>query len=172
MGDVTFHELAVATFRGAGLDVVVVVNAEVAAALPPAGPGEHRVTNPDPDQASGMFASVKLGVFAARGRRASGVILLPVDHPLVTVADIEAVRARLNEGAAVVVAVHDGRRGHPIGISRAVMDEITSDPGLVTLRDVVHRDRTRVVEAAVTRGGVLGVNTPEDLDRVSNRTFR
>jgi len=72
----------------------------------------------------------------------------------------------------VVVATHGGSRGHPIGISRAIMDEIVTDTSAATLRDIVRRDPGRVVEVPVSEGAVMGVNTKEDLERVSNRTFR
>jgi CTP:molybdopterin cytidylyltransferase MocA len=52
------------------------------------------------------------------------------------------------------------------------MDEITTGPAVTTLRDIVRRDRSRVVEVPVSEGAILGVNTKEDLERVSNRSFR
>ncbi|MBK5257044.1 MAG: NTP transferase domain-containing protein, partial [Vicinamibacteria bacterium] len=103
---------------------------------------------------------------------AKGVVLLPVDHPLVTGEDIRAVADALRNGAAIAVATHGGRRGHPIGLSAAVMEEITADPLLQTLREVVRRDRSRVREVAVSEGALDGVNTEEDLERVSRRSFR
>lgn len=168
----SFHACAVRALRDAGLEVTVVVNSAVGDALPPPGPGEVRVVNPDPDQVAGMFSSVKLGVFSAIGRGASGVILLPVDHPLVTSDDVTRVAQALRAGAAVAVPVHEGRRGHPIGLSRAVMAEISADSSLQTLRDVVSKSPARVVEVEGSKGTRLGVNTKEDLERVSNRTFR
>jgi CTP:molybdopterin cytidylyltransferase MocA len=119
-----------------------------------------------------MFGSVRLGVREALELDAAGALLLPVDLPLVTSEDARAVLERLVAGAEVVVATHGGRWGHPIGISRAVMDEIVVSPREATLRDVVRRDRGRVVEVPVSLGAVTGVNTKEDLARASNRTFR
>jgi CTP:molybdopterin cytidylyltransferase MocA len=168
----TFLHRAVTALSGAGLQVLVVMNPDVDAAVPSADFSGRRVVNSDPDHASGMFGSVKLGVSEALRLGATGVLLLPVDHPLVTRADARSVAAALDAGAKVAVAVHEGRWGHPVGVSLAVMNEIASDPGLTTLRDLVRRDRSRVVEAPASRGVILGVNTREDLDRVSNRTFR
>jgi len=167
----TFLDRAVEAFSGAGLEVIVVMNPGVSAANSGGFRG-HRVVNADPDQGNGMFGSVRLGVSEALRLGASGALLLPVDLPLVTSEDVRAVRARLGEGAEVVVATHGGRRGHPIGISRAVMDEITTAPSAATLRDLVRRDPARVVEIPVSEAAIMGVNTKEDLERVSNRTFR
>ena len=171
LGGDTFHQRTLCAFRNAGLETVMVVNRELMDALAATGPGEHRVVNHDPDQ-TGMFGSVRLGVEEAIRLGATGVILLPVDHPLVSVEDVRSLAAGLETGAVVAVATHAGRRGHPIGVNRTVMDEIAADPTVNTLRDVVRRDRNRVVEVPCSEGAILGVNTKEDLERVSNRPFR
>ncbi len=171
LGGATFHRRAVGVFGEAGLELVMVVNPELADTLPAPVRGEHRVVNPDPDQ-GGMFGSVRLGVAEAGRLGATGAILLPVDHPLVSAGDVLSVAAALHRGAAVAVATHEGRRGHPIGIGHAVMDEITTEPAVNTLRDIVRRNPGRVVEVPVSEGAILGVNTKEELERVSNRSFR
>ncbi len=168
----TFHARGLRAFRDAGLETIVVVNRDVDEALGVAHAGEHRVLNPDPDHPSGMFESVRLAAGAAIERDASGALYLPVDLPLVTPSDIRAVVATLGRGASIVVPTHAERRGHPIGVSRSVLAEILASPASTTLRDIVRRDAGRVVEVPVSEGAILGVNTPEDLDRVSNRTFR
>jgi CTP:molybdopterin cytidylyltransferase MocA len=168
----TFHARALAAFRDAGLETIVVVNRAVDEALGVAQAGEHRVLNPDPDHPSGMFESVRLGAAAAMGRAASGAPLLPVNLPLVTASDIQAVAALLTGPTSIVVAIHGERRGHPIGVSRSVLEEILASPQSTTLRDIVRRDAGRVVEIPASEGTILGVNTQEDLERVSKRTFR
>lgn len=172
-GGETFHGRALRSFRAAAVDTVVaVVSPEVDRALPPPLPGERRVFNLDPDHAAGMFASVRLGVAEALRLESSGALLLPVDHPRVTPADLAALARRLEAGAAIVVATHEGRRGHPIGLSRSVMEEALADEDAPTLRTIVRRDAARVVEVAVSEGAVLGINTREDLARVLNAHFR
>lgn len=168
----TFLERAVGALSEAGLEVVVVVNPEVDALIPKGARLARRVLNPDPDQQNGMFGSVRLGVSEAMRLGALGALLLPVDLPLITSEDVRAVLARLNAGAAVVVATHAGRRGHPVGVGPFVMEEILNDPRATTLRDIVRKDPARVVEIPVSVGAITGVNTREDLERASNRTFR
>ncbi len=168
----TFHARAVTTLRSADIAVISVVNPVAAAALPAPTAGEVRVVNPDPDQPGGMFSSVRLGVAEASRPGVSGVILLPVDHPFVTTSDVRSVLKGLEAGAAIVAPVHGGRRGHPIGINAAVMAEIEAAPAEATLRDVVRRFPGRVVEVPASEGTILGINTKDDLERASNRTFR
>ena len=168
----TFHQRAVTALRDAGLEIVTVVNTAVSEALPAPDSHEIRVVNLDPDQEGGMFASIRLGVAEALRLGATGAVLLPVDHPRVTADDVRSVIETLTAGAPIVVPTHEGRRGHPVGVSRAVMEEIEAAPGHSTLRDLVRRLPARVVETEASEGAILGVNTREDLERVSNRTFR
>jgi CTP:molybdopterin cytidylyltransferase MocA len=168
----TFHSRACRACRDAGVGLIVVVNATVDHDLGQSMPGEHRVLNHDPDHESGMFGSVKLGVGEALNKGGNGAILLPVDHPLITGGDVRPVVERLENGARIAIATYEGHRGHPIGIDRATMLEILSDTSLMTLRDVVRRDPARVVEVPTSESALLGVNTKEDLEEVSNRSFR
>ena len=167
----TFHERGLSAFKATGLEVVVVVNHAVEEVLPTAQEGEHRTLNPNPDE-TGMFGSVRLGLNLALLKGGTGAILLPVDHPLVTSADIGALHAALVEGAALVIAEHANKEGHPIGLGHALMVEATSDPSLSTLRDLTRRHGARAAHVPVSAGAFEGVNTKEDLERVSNRTFR
>ncbi|MEO8501749.1 MAG: NTP transferase domain-containing protein, partial [Vicinamibacteria bacterium] len=114
LGEETFHARAIAAFRCARLGIVTVVNPAVARALP----------SPARDQEGGMFSSVQLGVAEARRLGAGSAVLLPVDHPFVTGDDIRIVIDALESGANIVGPTHGGRRGHPIGISHAIMVEI------------------------------------------------
>lgn len=168
----TFLERSVGALTGAGLEVVAVLNPGVSDAVPADAFRGRRLINPDPDGENGMFGSVRLGVCEALSLGAEAALLLPVDLPLVSREDVRAVLTGLQTGAEVVVATHGGRRGHPIGIGRAIMEEIAAAPHATTLRDVVRRDRSRVVEVPASEGAIIGVNTKEDLERVSNRTFR
>jgi molybdenum cofactor cytidylyltransferase len=114
-----------------------------------------------------MFASVRLGLAAAKDLGATGAILLPVDHPMVTGNDIRAITEALTAGAEIAVASHAGRKGHPIGLSRVVMEQIAADSSIGTLREVLHRDPGRVVAVSVGAGALFGVNTKAELDRIS-----
>ena len=171
-GDHTLHARGVALFRVAGLEVIVVANPAVAAALPPARPGEWRVVNECPDHESGMFGSVQMGVLDAMARGASGAILLPVDFPLVSADDVLAIAASLDGGASIVVATHRSRRGHPVGMSRPIMGEVMAAKPGTTLRDLVRKDPVRVSVIEVSEGAILGVNTKDELERLLAMSFR
>jgi molybdenum cofactor cytidylyltransferase len=168
----TFHHRAVSLLLEAGLDVLVVINAMLSEALPSPLPRERREMNPDPDQAGGMFSSVRLAVRQAASDGATACLLLPVDHPLVTPGDVGSVLAGLGAGGAIVVPTSNGRRGHPVGVSAVVMAEILESPEGTTLRDIVRKDPARVLEVAGSEGVRAGINTQDDLERARNGSFR
>jgi len=168
----TFLERAVRSLSDASVEVVVVMNSAVNDATPESAFRGRRVLNLQPDHESGMFGSVLLGVREGLRLGADGALLLPVDLPLVTREDVEAVLRALNAGAEIAVGTHGGRWGHPVGISRAVMEEVAAEMDTASLRDIVRKNRARVVEVEISEGAILGVNTKEDLERASNRTFR
>lgn len=71
----------------------------------------------------GMGDSIAAAVRATRD--AGGWLVLPGDLPLVRPDTLLAVAQALEE-AQVVVPVHGGQRGHPVGFSRACGDELAA----------------------------------------------
>ena len=93
---------------------------------------------------------------------ARGILLFPVDHPLV---GPEVVRALLAAPAAeVAVPVHGGRRGHPVLLAASLLPEVAALGDDEPLRGVVRREGRRVVEVPVAGDSVLrNIDRPEDL---------
>jgi CTP:molybdopterin cytidylyltransferase MocA len=168
----TFLERAVESLRGAGLEVVAVMNPVVDEGTKDMSLPARRIRNEEPDHPSGMFGSVRLGVNEGLKLGARAAVLLPVDLPLVTSDDVRAVLQALSAEAAIAVGTHEGRWGHPIAINRRIMEEVMAAGPTGTLREIVRKDRTRVAEVEVSEGAILGINTREDLERASNRSFR
>ena len=97
---------------------------------------------------------------------ARGMLLFPVDHPLV---GAEVVRALLAAPPAeVVVPVHCGRRGHPILLSARLFPEIAALGDDEPLRDIVHRPGRSVAEVPVEADSILrNLDRPGDLPGAS-----
>lgn len=114
--------------------------------------------------ASDMAESVRAGLaFVADETQA--VLVCLGDHPLVQSATVQAISAR---HAAfpdkIIVPVCNGRKGHPTLFSRAAIAEIHTVP---TLRDIVNRDRERLMLLPVADPGVIvDIDTPEDYRRI------
>lgn len=112
---------------------------------------------------AGRSGSVKVGVAASPP--AQDMLLWPIDHPLVSPRTIDAL---VRTPGAIVVPVHDGRRGHPTRFSSALRKELLSLAADQPLHDVVHRDPSRVVEVPVDDPNIhFNLDTPADLERLA-----
>jgi nicotine blue oxidoreductase len=106
--------------------------------------------------ARGRSTSVKAALPHLPGG-ARGVLVFPVDHPLV---EGEVVRALLaafdgDPSAGVVLPVHGGRRGHPVLFAAACLPAIAALGDDEPLRSVVHAPGRRVLEVPVPGDSVL-----------------
>jgi molybdenum cofactor cytidylyltransferase len=117
------------------------------------------------DTRRGLGASLAAGVAHVPG--ASGWIVALGDMPFVRAATIASVRSALEGGAVVAAPVltATGVRGHPVGFSGALKDELLVCDGDEGARSVIERHRAALVSVAVDdRGIVIDIDTPEDLD--------
>ena len=121
--------------------------------------------NKDPQ--SDMAGSVREGL-KVLDRKASAVMVFPVDHPLVKVATIRAIIDSHDEHPdRIIIPVHNGRKGHPVIFPRKVIEELFS---LYTLRDIVRKDDERLQLTEVDDEGILlNMNTPEDFREIKAR---
>lgn len=145
---------------GAVADPVIVVVGFHAESIPPSARA-LRVVNPAPDR--GMLSSLQCGLRAVPGA-CEAVLFTPVDYPAVTV---ETVRALAAVRAPVAIPVFEGRRGHPVLISRPVAAEILALPEGARASDVIrhHLDRAIMVEVN-DRGVVEDIDDPEAYQRL------
>lgn len=167
----SFITQLVTTLLAAGLtDVCVVVRAGddiVAPALAARGWSStvRIVENPAADVA-GQLSSVQAAVTAARAAGADGLLVVPVDMPLVTAATVRSLLETFGAARAPIVrAVHKGRHGHPVIFSRLVFTDLLGADPNVGARAVV---RTRgAMDVEVDDPGVLqDVDTPADYERL------
>ena len=96
-----------------------------------------------------------------------GLMLCPIDHPLISAALVDdLVQAFYESRAPIVVPVYEGRRGHPVLFSAAMYEELLKAPMEVGARAVVWAHSHEVFEAGTTEEGcVLNLNDPETLAR-------
>lgn len=166
--DETFVTRLVTTSRRAGLtEVIVVVRADdtaMAAEAKRAAARVRVVLNPDADE--GQLSSVQAAIRVVRPTSALGVLVVPVDMPLVTAETVRALTtAFIASPARIVRAVHAGRHGHPVIFPRSLFDELLcADPSLGA-RAVVRAHGALDVQVDDI-GTVEDVDTPEDYDRL------
>lgn len=117
------------------------------------------------DTRRGLGASLAAAVAASP--HAPGWIMALGDMPLVLPATIAAVRAALEQGAAIAAPVHGNARGHPVGFSRELGSELRALDGDTGARSVLATHPQRVTAIEVDDPGILAdVDIPADLDRL------
>jgi molybdenum cofactor cytidylyltransferase len=110
-----------------------------------------------------MMTSVRVGLDALSA--CAGVLVLPVDHPLIAGTTIRAlVEAGRLRPDAVIKPVFGGRGGHPVLIPQCLFASILSAPAGDTLRQSIASAGVPVIRLEVTDAAVLhNINTPEDV---------
>ena len=100
-----------------------------------------------------------------------GMLLCPVDHPLVSAALVgELIEAFDKTNAPVVIPLYEGRRGHPVIFAAALYDELLNAPMDKGARAVVWAHAGEIAEVPTNEEGcVLNLNDPDAFLRASGR---
>jgi molybdenum cofactor cytidylyltransferase len=92
--------------------------------------------------------------------------VLPADMPFVAAGTIAAVASHAAASDSVVVAVHEGRRGHPIAIPARHRDRLLALGPATTLKAALTDLGAAITPIAVSDPGILrDVDVPDDLAR-------
>jgi molybdenum cofactor cytidylyltransferase len=166
IGNDTFVARLTATMLTIASRLVVVVGAHrerVRTAIP-ADPRIAIAENPD--YLRGQLSSIKAGIRALSPDCAAVVVHL-CDHPTVRPETFAAVAAEYRAAhKPIVVARHDGRRGHPVLFDRSVFAELLAASEDQGARVVVNADPGRISYVDIDDPGiVLDLDTPADLAR-------
>jgi molybdenum cofactor cytidylyltransferase len=129
------------------------------------------VENPSADE--GQLSSLLAGLSAADRPGVSGVLVAPVDAPLIAAATVAALLDEFRATRAPIVrAVHHGRHGHPVLFGREMFDALRHADPAVGARAVLRAHADRLVNVDVDDPGVLGdVDTPADYRALRDRDF-
>jgi len=114
------------------------------------------------DCVRGMGASLAAGVKASAD--AHGWIVALGDMPFVNPMTIATIVDRIGKGVMIAAPVYQGVRGHPVGFSRALKDELAALDADEGARSVIALHRNELEAVLVTDAGVnADVDTPADL---------
>ncbi len=99
----------------------------------------------------------------------AGMLLCPVDHPLISATLVGSlIEAFAASRAPVVAPCYWGRRGHPVIFSAAVYDELLNAPLDQGARAVVWAHKGEVHEVGtVEEGCVLNLNDPRAMEKLT-----
>lgn len=100
-----------------------------------------------------------------------GILLCPVDHPLVSASLVEdLIAAFYSTRAPVILPMYQGRRGHPVIFSAAAYPELLDAPMDKGARSVVWNHAGEIVEVHTTEEGcILNLNDPEAFAKISGK---
>ena len=120
----------------------------------------------NPNYSRGQLSSLKVGLTAVLPEAAGALVHLG-DHPMVRASTFQAIVDSYDHvGKQIVIARHDGRRGHPLIFDRAVFSELLSAPEEEGARYVVNADPSQVAYVDLDDAGInLDLDTPSDLKR-------
>jgi len=164
VGDETFVAHLAAAMLAVVTRLTVVVGAR-AERVRPAIPSDPRIRVVDnPNWTRGQLSSIKAGLRALPPDASAAMIHL-IDHPTVKAETFAAVLEAYRESQnTIIIARHDGRRGHPVLFDRSIFTELLNAPEDQGARVVVNADASRVVYVDVDDPGILlDLDTPEQL---------
>lgn len=120
------------------------------------------------DWEQGQLSSIGAGIRSLENIETDGIVLCPVDHPLVSAVLVGELVGRFYEGGKpIVLPTYKGRRGHPAVFSRALYGELLAAPADKGARAVVWAHSADVSEFPTEEEGILlNINDPEILRRV------
>ncbi|HEY6632497.1 MAG TPA: molybdopterin-binding/glycosyltransferase family 2 protein [Rhizobiaceae bacterium] len=119
----------------------------------------------NPDFASGLSGSLKAGV-AAVPDDVDGALIQLGDMPAVSSSDLDRlISAFLKEGGqAIVRATHDGKRGNPVILPRALFGTVAQLEGDTGARHLVEAGLMPVVDVEIGAGASIDVDTRDALE--------
>ncbi|MEQ9125976.1 MAG: nucleotidyltransferase family protein, partial [Alphaproteobacteria bacterium] len=149
--------------RADGLTVILGHQAErVAAALA----GLAVETRQNPDFAQGLSTSLKAGLHAVP-ETADGALVLLADMPEIGTAALDALIDAFERsgGRAVVRATHNGKRGNPVILPRAVFVAVDGLAGDTGARHLVESGLAEVIDVEIGAAASIDVDTQDALAR-------
>jgi molybdenum cofactor cytidylyltransferase len=126
------------------------------------GAGVARAFNPD--YSEGFATSLITGLDAV-SQQVAGALVILGDMPGVATGDLNRMIGafRDNGGAAVVRATHNGKRGNPVIIPRAMFGEVKKLRGDTGARHLIEANDFPVVDIEIGTAASVDVDTPETL---------
>jgi len=117
----------------------------------------------------GQTSSFKVGVETVP-RNARGIMLLPVDYPLITADTVNTlIRHFLDESPRILIPTFKGRKGHPPLYSADLRDEILALDNEIGLNSIAYAHQSETIVYSVEDVGVISTfNTLDELESIKN----
>jgi len=119
----------------------------------------------NPDWPKGQLSSIQCAIRSLPIGATEGLLICPVDHPLVSANLIAQLIAAFDSSAKLIaIPVYRGRRGHPVLFRSVLYEELLAASPDVGARQVVWAHADSLAEVSTEEeGAVLNLNDPETL---------
>jgi len=119
------------------------------------------------DWPKGQLSSLQASIRSFPAGITEGLILCPVDHPLVSAALVaKLIEAFDSRNKLIVLPVHNGKRGHPVIFRAVLYGELLAASPELGARQVVWAHADSVEELPTEEEGViLNLNDPDTLKK-------
>jgi molybdenum cofactor cytidylyltransferase len=123
----------------------------------------------NPDWPKGQLSSIQAAVRSLPAGATEGLLICPVDHPMVSADLIGQLLAAFDSSAKLIaIPVYHGRRGHPVLFRAVLYEELLSASPDVGARQVVWAHADSLAEIPTEEeGAVLNLNDPETLRKAT-----
>jgi molybdenum cofactor cytidylyltransferase len=117
----------------------------------------------------GQLSSIQTAVRSIMKDETDGIIVCPVDHPLVSKDLVAQIIAAFDAGGKdIALPTFQGKRGHPVIFRADLYDELLAASPSIGARQVVWEHKDSILEIPTDEEGVvLNLNDPETLRRAS-----
>lgn len=119
------------------------------------------------DWPKGQLSSIHAAIRSLPVGATEGILVCPVDHPLISAQLVAALIAAFDSsGKMIVLPKFRGRRGHPVIFRADLYEALLAASTEVGARQVVWNHAAEVMEVETEEEGViLNLNDPESLQR-------
>jgi molybdenum cofactor cytidylyltransferase len=117
------------------------------------------------DWQKGQLSSLQAGLRSLPEGKTDGVLVCPVDHPLVSSQlVVQLIKAFRAQGKPIVMPTWQGHRGHPVLFAASLYPELLAAPADVGARAVVWEHQSDLLEVPTQEEGVVqNLNDPAAL---------
>jgi molybdenum cofactor cytidylyltransferase len=121
------------------------------------------------DWPKGQLSSIHAAIRSLPAGVSDGILVCPVDHPLISADLVGRLIAAFDSGGKLIVLPrYHGRRGHPVIFRAELYEELLAASAEVGARQVVWNHAAEVAEVETDEEGViLNLNDPRSLRRAS-----
>ncbi len=135
---------------------------------------EHAAVVSNPEWQKGQLSSIQAAVRSLPASMTEGLLVCPVDQPLISAALVALLIENFDSsGAPIVLPTYGKKRGHPVIFRSSLYDELLAAPADLGARAVVWAHAAELLEVPTKEEGVvLNLNDPATLKRVMQKEGR